>query len=142
MAYAIRAKFESDVPSDVFQRWLRTPEGIAGWWSDLVTGSADSVGDVFHVTFPKSPVVFDLRVSVADDRTVIWAVDENPPWWQGTTIRFDLSDTDEGSELMFTHDGFADDDPIIPVITPAWIRFLDNLLEVAGTGVPNPSVRN
>jgi hypothetical protein len=142
MAYAIRAKFDSDVPAGDFLRLLRTPEGIAGWWSDTVTGAAGSSGDVFHVSFPTSPVILDLRVSAADDATVEWKVDENPPWWKGTTIRFELSGTELGSELMFTHDGFADDDPIIPVITPAWVRFLDNLIEVAHTGQPNPAVRN
>lgn len=27
--------------------------------------------------------------------------------WNGTTIRFDLADTEHGSELMFAHDGFS-----------------------------------
>ncbi|MDH4118100.1 MAG: SRPBCC domain-containing protein [Acidimicrobiia bacterium] len=142
MTNAVRAKFESEMPAGDFQRCLRTPEGIAGWWSDTVTGDAGVSGDVFHVSFPTSPVVFDLRVSEADDSTIEWTIDENPPWWKGTTIRFELTDTDGGSELMFTHDGFADDDPIIPVITPAWVRFLDNLVAVTRSGVPDPAVRN
>ncbi len=142
MTESVRAQFESEMPVADLLRWLRTPQGIAAWWSDSVTGAASAVDDMFHVTFPTSPVVFDLRVTAADGSTVEWTVDENPPWWQGTTIRFDLTDTDGGSEMMFTHGGFAAGDPIIPVITPAWVRFLDNLVEVARSGVPNPAVRN
>ncbi len=142
MTYAIRAQFESEFPAADYTSWLRTSEGIAGWWSDSVTGSATEVGDVFHVAFPTTPVTFDVRVNATGDGVVEWSIDESPPWWRGTTIRFDLTDADQGSMLMFTHDGFEPDDPIIPVITPAWVRFLDNLVEVARRGVPNPAVRN
>jgi hypothetical protein len=142
MSCTIQAAFETESPSADLKRWLDNPAGIASWWSDAVTGSAGAVGDVFHVTFPTSPVVFDLRVGAIDEEMVEWVVDENPPWWKDTTIRFELTSTPEATRLLFTHGGFAPDDPIIAVITPAWVRFLDNLVEVARTGVANPAVRN
>lgn len=141
--YAIRARFEAECsPGDVM-KWLDSTEGISGWWSDTVAGDAGIPGDSFTVRFPSTPIVFELVVSRADDNTVEWKVPESPPWWKGTTIRFEVSAGENGgSGLLFTHEGFAPDDPIIPVITPAWVRFLDNLIRVAETGEPQPAVVN
>lgn len=140
--YAIKARFEAGCePSDV-AKWLTSPEGIAGWWSDTVSGDA-SVGESFQVRFPTTDVVFELEVLEASGTVFAWLVPESPPWWKGTTIRFELAEGDSGgTSLLFTHSGFEPDDPIIEVVTPAWVRFLDNLVEVAETGRANPSVVN
>lgn len=141
--YAIKAKFEATCPPHDLKRWLDSADGIAGWWSDTVTGDASSTGDGFSVRFPTSPVVFELEVTEMRDDIVEWKVPESPPWWKGTVIRFETSPAEGGgSTLLFTHAGFSEDDPIIPVITPAWVRFLDNLVRVAETKTPAPAVVN
>jgi hypothetical protein len=140
--YTIQARFETGSTPAEMMRWLTTTEGIAGWWSDTVTGSAGSEGDLFHVSFPTTDVVFDLVVAELSDEIVQWDVPESPPWWKGTSIRFQVEPSDSGSSLLFTHGCFEPDDPIIAVITPAWVGFLDNLIDVARTGRANPSVVN
>lgn len=141
--YAIKARFEAACrPADVM-RWLDNTTGIAGWWSDTVEGEAGSVGDTFHISFPTTPVVFDLEVVAVDDLAVGWHVPDSPPWWKGTTIRIQLTEIEEGNtSILFSHEGFEPDDPIIEVITPAWVRFLDNLVTVAVSGRPAPAVVN
>jgi hypothetical protein len=124
-------------------RWLNSPEGIAGWWSDKVDGAAGKVGDTFQVSFPTTPVVFELEVTAASEDVVEWHLPSNPPWWAGTTIRFELAETDDAkTDLLFTHSGFDAADPIIAAITPAWVRFLDNLMAVAVSGRAAPAVVN
>lgn len=141
--YEIRAQFEAKCPPGDLKKWLGSPEGIAGWWSDHVRGEAAKKGDEFQVRFPTSPVGFELEVSEMSDDTVEWHVPESPPWWKGTTIGFRVSPgEDGGSTLLFTHGGFAADDPIIQMITPAWVRFVDNLVSVAESGKANPAVVN
>lgn len=141
--YAIKARFDAQCPPGDVMKWLSSTEGIAGWWSDSVTGSAASKGDAFHVTFPTTEAVFDLEVTEMTESALSWHVPESPPWWKGTTIRFELSRGEEGgTSLLFTHSGFEPDDPIIAVITPAWVGFIDNLVEVAETGNANPAVVN
>jgi hypothetical protein len=141
--YAIKAQFEVAGPPAAVKRWLDSPEGIAGWWSDTVEGAAAEVGDQFHVTFPTSPVVFDFDVMSVSEGLIEWHIAQNPPWWQGTTIRFELSKAEDGkTQVLFTHRGFDSHDPIIQVITPAWVRFLDNLVGVAETGTARPAVVN
>lgn len=141
--YSIRAQFEAACTPAEVKRWLDDPRGIAGWWSDRVDGEAAAPGDVFHVSFPTSPVVFDLEVTENSDRVVEWHVPHQPPWWKGTTIRFELSaDEGDNTQILFSHGGFDPDDPIIPAITSPWVRFLDNLVAVAESGEPNPAVVN
>jgi hypothetical protein len=140
--YAIKAQFESASDATEIKKWLDNTEGIAGWWSDRVEGSAGSPGDEFQVSFPSTPVVFELEVTECSDDAVEWHVAESPPWWKGTTIRFDLSPGEQGTNLLFTHRGFEPNDPIIQAITPAWVRFVDNLVEVARSGNANPAVVN
>jgi hypothetical protein len=140
--YTIRARFDAKAtPSDV-SRWLDDTKGIAGWWSDNVQGSASSPGDEFTVRFPDTEVPFVLKVTESADGVVEWQVPDSPPWWEGTSIRFEVSESADGSNLMFSHAGFDPDDPIIPVITPAWVRFLDNLVAVAESGEASPAVVN
>jgi hypothetical protein len=141
--YAIRARFEAACPPADVMRWLSSVDGIVGWWTDTVTGSAAAPGDVFHARFPTTDVGFDLEVSEMSNGVVAWHVPKSPPWWEGTTIRFEVAEADEGNtSLLFTHSGFADDDPIIAVITPAWVGFLNRLIEVAQTGEADPVVVN
>lgn len=141
--YTIRARFEIEATPAEVQRWLDDPARIAGWWSDRVVGAAAAPGDRFEVTFPGTPVVFSLEVKAASDDLIEWYVPESPPWWQGTTITFALSKADSGgTSLLFTHAGFEPADPIIEVITPAWVRFLDNLTKVVESGTPDPAVVN
>ncbi|MGH8872115.1 MAG: hypothetical protein ACRDWS_09085 [Acidimicrobiia bacterium] len=141
--YAIRARFEVACPPHSVMRWLDNAAGIAGWWSDRVEGEAGAIGETFHVAFPTTPVIFDLEVRAASEDAVEWHVPTSPPWWKGSTIRFDLAAIeDQKTSLLFTHRGFDPDDAIIEVITPAWVRFLDNLVAVAESGRPAPAVVN
>ncbi len=141
--YAIKAQLEVSCSPLQLKGWLDNAEGIAGWWSDKVEGTAGAVGDKFQVTFPTSPVVFELEVTRFSDDAIAWHVEQNPPWWKGTTIGFELTPIDgDGARMLFTHSGFDSNDPIIQVITPAWVRFLDNLVAVAESGKPNPAVVN
>jgi hypothetical protein len=141
--YRLAMQFDIDNDRREVRRWLDDPAGIAGWWSDSVEGAASEIGDRFVVRFPTSPVPFELEVVEASEGRIAWHIAENPPWWQGTTIRFDLSvGEDGGTQLLFSHRDFDPDNPVLPVITPAWVRFLDSLKSVAESGVPNPAVVN
>ena len=141
--YTIKAQLDARCTASDLMQWLDDADGIAGWWSDTVVGEAGSVGGTFHVTFPSTPIVFDLEVMELTDDAVQWYVAQNPPWWQGTTIRFELAPGEAGgTSLLFTHGGFDAEDPIIAAITPAWVRFVDNLVAVAESGVASPSVVN
>jgi hypothetical protein len=109
--YAIKALLEVDSTPEGVKRWLDSPEGIAGWWSDSVDGDAGHVGGTIQVRFPTTSVPFDLVVSELADDVVEWNVPESPPWWKGTTIRFEVNEEEEGTTVRFTHSGFDPEGP-------------------------------
>ena len=111
---------------------------VVGWCGGICGDARRSVPR----SLPVEPVVFDLVVTEVSDEAVEWHIAESPPWWRGTTIRFQLTPAEVGTTMLFTHGGFEPGDPIIEAITPAWVRFLDNLVAVARSGVANPAVVN
>ena len=141
--YAIKARFDSENEPEDIMKWLNQADGIAGWWSDTVEGAASAVGDRFVLRFPTTDVPFELEVVEIGDSAVQWHVPESPPWWKGTDIRFEVGSAPDGStSVLFIHRGFDPDDPIIEVITPAWVGFVNNLIDVARNDAPNPAVVN
>jgi hypothetical protein len=64
-----------------------------------------------------------------------------PPWWAGTTVRWDLGDRDDGkpgTRLLFSHRDYDPDNPVIPIVTPAWAQIIVRLKQYAETGTSQP----
>ena len=63
-----------------------------------------------------------------------------PPWWAGTTIRWDLADNPDaaGTRLLFSHRDYDPENPVIPTVTPAWGQIILRLKTRAETGARNP----
>ena len=63
-----------------------------------------------------------------------------PPWWAGTTIRWEIGDNPDatGTRLQFSHRGYDADNPVIPIVTPAWAQIILRLKAYAETGQPQP----
>jgi hypothetical protein len=60
-------------------------------------------------------------------------------WWGGTTIRFDLADNPEGAgPTPLLASRYEPDNPVIPIVTPAWAQILLRLDGYAETGEPQP----
>jgi hypothetical protein len=107
---------------------LTTSDSVEGWWSRPVDGDPGKDGGEFHISFPDVPQPFEFAVE-RGDRSLAWRTLAFPPWWADTTIRWRVEDPDDGdgTRLVFTHEGFDATNPIIPVITPAWARFIVGL---------------
>lgn len=129
--YAVRMQFDIDADRSTVLGALTTADGVAQWWSRPVAGAPGADGGEFRISFPDAPQPFAFAVE-RDDDAVAWRTQAFPPWWAGTTIRWRLEDPEDGTgtRLQFTHEGFDPDDPIIPIITPAWARFIFGLKEV------------
>jgi len=128
--YAVRMQFDIDAEPDSVMHALTTAERVEQWWSRPVDGDPGKGGGAFHISFPDVPQPFEFAVE-RDDRSVAWRTQAFPPWWADTTIRWRVEDPDEGTgtRLVFTHEGFEPANPIIPIITPAWARFIFGMKE-------------
>lgn len=138
--YAIRMQFDIDASVDAVVKALATQDGVKSWWSDRVEGSPGESGGQLRVSFPDVPQPFEFAVRRDSDHALAWETLEFPPWWAGTTIRWDVNDNPEGpgTRLAFAHEGYDADNPVIPIVTAAWAQIILRLKGYAETGTPAP----
>lgn len=138
--YAVRMQFEIDADTDEVTDALATSDGVRSWWSTKVDGSPGEAGGQFRVSFPDVPQPFEFAVRRDDEHALGWKTLAFPPWWADTTIDWEVGDGEHGSGslLHFSHGGFDPDNPVIPIITPAWAQIILRLKQYAETGTPAP----
>ena len=139
--YHILMQFDLAADRATVRRALATPGEIATWWSSRTGGDTDGrVGGRLEVSFPDVPQPFEFEITRNDDERVEWRTGGFPPWWAGTTIRWDLSDNPDaaGTRLLFSHRDYDPENPVIPIVTPAWGQIILRLKTRAETGARNP----
>jgi uncharacterized protein YndB with AHSA1/START domain len=137
--YHILMQFDIDADRERVRDALTRREGITSWWSvktELVEGAEPQL----RVSFPDVPQPFEFAVKEDADR-IEWVTGAFPPWWAGTTVRWDLGDRDDGkpgTRLLFSHRDYEPDNPVIPIVTPAWAQIIMRLKGYAETGTRQP----
>ena len=133
--YHISMQFDIAAQPDAVRTAIETRDGIAAWWSTQV-----ELGDgQLRVRFPDVDQPFEFDVRGGPDR-IEWVTGGFPPWWAGTTVRWDVAPNPEspGTRLHFSHRDYAPDNPVIPIVTPAWAQIALRLKAFAETGVRQP----
>jgi hypothetical protein len=133
--YNVLMQFDIDADAATVRQAITSEDGIRSWWTthtELDDGS-------LRTSFPDVPQPFEFAVRDGDGR-VEWVTGGFPPWWAGTTIRFDIGANPEGpgTRLMFSHRDYEPDNPVIPIITPAWAQILLRLKGYAESGERQP----
>ena len=138
--YHILMQFDIDADLDSVHRALTTQDGIRSWWSTRTDGPDGGTDGELRVSFPDVPQPFELQMTRDDRDRVEWAVGAFPPWWAGTTVRWELSPNPEGpgTRLLFSHRDYDASNPVIPIVTPAWAQIILGLKHYAETGEPRP----
>ncbi|MEU9700617.1 SRPBCC domain-containing protein [Streptomyces sp. NPDC047981] len=130
--------YETDIAADraTVLEALNTHDGLTGWW----TNDVNRKDDVLFFNFPGVPEPFRLRRDRADEDRVVWVnIGAFPPHWAGTTITWELSDSPGGgTRVAFSHSGFPDGEPEIPMISETWGTLMTRLKDYAETGEPKP----
>jgi hypothetical protein len=137
-SYHILMQFDINADRDTVHRALSTEEGVASWWSSRTDGPRDGH---LEVRFPDRPEAFEFGVVRDDLDRVEWRTGAFPPWWAGTSIRWDLSDAPElpgGTRLLFSHRDYEPDNPVIPIVTPAWAQIILRLKTYTESGQRQP----
>jgi hypothetical protein len=138
--YHILMQFDIEADRDTVRRALTTQDGIRSWWSTRSDGPDGGADGQLRVSFPDVGQPFELEMTRNDADRVEWRVGAFPPWWAGTTIRWDHSDNPDrpGTRLLFSHRDYDPDNPVIPVVTPAWAQIILGLKHYAETGEARP----
>ncbi len=134
-----RVGVKTDSPEKVYDA-LTTVDGLAGWWTDDTTGSAD-VGGVIEFRFP--PGGFDMEV--VDQRPseyVSWKVVDGPEEWVGTTVDWQLRQDDDMTIVLFKHQGWKEPVEFMHHCSTKWATYLMSLKSLVETGTGSPSPRD
>jgi uncharacterized protein YndB with AHSA1/START domain len=133
-----RVGIENATPEKVYDA-LTTIEGLAGWWTDDTTGSAEP-GGVIEFRFP--PGGFDMEV--VEQRApehVAWKVVDGPQEWVGTTVDWALRQDGDHTIVLFKHEGWKEPVEFMHHCSTKWAIFLMSLKSLleTGKGQPNPN---
>ena len=143
-SYRAEVRFAS-APDVVFEAFT-TVRGIAGWWTEEVSGSADRGGEL-RLGFPNSdgPRVV-LHVDTAEPaRSIVWSVRAVPPlpaWeeWAGTRIRIELApDGAGGTTMRFEHEGLTPQLHCYDTCSTGWDHGLAYVRDYVDTGTHRPA---
>ena len=132
----VRTFLIEGTPQDVW----RADTNVRGWWtgfySEEITGSTDKLGEEFifragdGLHYSKQKLV-----EVIPDKKVVWLITESElsfvekkHEWTGTKVRFDISEKEGKTELVFTHEGFNPEFECYDACAPAWDQYLQNKL--------------
>lgn len=118
---------------------LASVKGLAGWWTDDVTGSPEA-GGTLHFQFGDKGF-FDMKViSRKASRSVKWRVIAGPKEWIGTVLHFDLKREGGMTILLFKHQGWKKRAEFMHHCSTKWAIFLMSLKALAekGRGQPFP----
>lgn len=131
-----RVGVASATPDDVYDA-LTTIDGLAGWWTRDTTGDP-TPGGTIQFRFPAGG--FDMEVAeVEPGARVVWNVVDGPDEWIGTTVRWDLSRTDDHAIVSFTHAGWAEPVDFMGHCSTKWATYLMSLKSLIETGAGAPA---
>lgn len=129
--------FNVETDADTVLRGITTLEGLAGWWTTQVAGSAAARG-VIHFTFGGdfNP---DMQVIEVRDDLVVWKCVGGHEPWADNDFRFELSGSSPVS-VMFRQDYARElEDIYYGTYNFLWGYYLESLRLYCETGTGKPS---
>lgn len=126
----------------------RTPEAAyaavldpRGWWSHEITGDSAKLGDVFHFSDAGVTSSSFRLLEAEPPRRVVWHIDdaylafvEDHREWAGTRVIFEITPTDDGATVRFTHEGLQPAVECYQACSRGWGICMDSLKDLIETG--------
>jgi hypothetical protein len=119
---------------------------VRAWWSGDIEGPTDVLGAEWSYRVPDIHFSAFRITELVPDRSAAWLVTdswlsfiEDKEEWTGTTVRFDLTPTDSGTEVRFTHEGLVPQVECFGVCRVAWGEYvMGSLKELIESGAGRP----
>jgi uncharacterized protein YndB with AHSA1/START domain len=122
---------------------ISTLEGLAGWWTDEVSGDGKVGGRiVFTFRSKLGDVIGSMTMEVTRldaGKLARWRCVEGPPEWLGTDITFELSTQDDLTILVFGHRNWREVVEFTAHCSMKWAVFLLSLRDHVESGKGRPS---
>jgi hypothetical protein len=134
-------------PEQVFEAITRVSE----WWTINTDGKSQAVGDEFTVQFGDVHLTRQRVTEALAGKRIVWHVTESLlPWlkdleeWKGNELVFEISATDKGTQLTFTHIDLTPQVECFAQCEKGWNFFLGESLFrliTEGAGLPDNTAR-
>ena len=87
---------------------------VGGWWQGEVKGRSNKLNDEFTYQMEEFHFSKQKVVELIPDKKIVWLVTESQlnftkdkSEWTGTTIVFEISEKNNKTEVLFTHQGLV-----------------------------------
>lgn len=125
-------------PEKVFEA-LTSQKGLSGWWTVDSSVTEPAEGKVAEFGFENRAVVFTMRIDkVSPPELLVWKCVGGPKEWKGTRLRWEISKTKDGSDLMFTHSRWKTVDETFRSCNSTWGELMYRLKAYVESGKPDP----
>ena len=140
MSAIVEERTIAAAPGRVFKALTHQDE-IAHWWTNDLSAKPE-VGSLAEFRFTRwGAGVLQFEVAELDaGEKVRWISRQGPPQWAGTSVTWQLTPVQNGTKLVFTHDGFAQVDEVYEQTRGNWEYFLDSLKSYLETGKGTPGL--
>jgi uncharacterized protein YndB with AHSA1/START domain len=119
---------------------ITEPDEIVQWWAYEARVKPE-VGSLGEFRFRPPAGVLQFEVAELDAREKVrWISRQGPPHWTGTSVTWQLTPVQNGTKLVFTHDGFTQVDEGYERTRGNWEYFLASLKSYLETGKGTPGV--
>jgi uncharacterized protein YndB with AHSA1/START domain len=127
-----------EAPIEKVYRAVATREGIAGWWTENVSGD-DKQGGTLSFRFADVGPSMKILELVPNQR-VVWECVAGAPEWVGTKLSFELKEDSGETVLLFSQRGWREPVEFMHACSTKWATFLMGLkaLVEKGHGTPYP----
>ncbi len=130
--------------SETIYKAVSSEEGISGWWSkDCNVGTKE--GEKSLLKFDKEGTIIEMGFEtkiLEPNKKVVWGCISMPnPAWIGTRIITEISSSEDGCDIVFSHAGFDDkwkgQEPFEQT-KGTWNHFMNSLVSYCENGQGQP----
>lgn len=116
-------------------RAITEQDEIVRWWA-YEAQLTPEVGSLAEFRFRQGAFIMQFEVAELDqDRYVRWRFRQGTPAWEGTGVTWELAPVQNGTRVIFTHEGFTQVDERT---RGTWVYFLASLKSYLETGKGTP----
>jgi uncharacterized protein YndB with AHSA1/START domain len=118
------------------------------WWTGDIEGSAIKIGDTFSYRYGDVHYSKQKVTDLVPGQRAVWQVleshlpgNEDPEEWNGTEIRFEITDNDGQTEVRFSHQGLVPSFQCFDSCSSAWGFYINGSLKrfiTTGEGPASP----
>lgn len=122
---------------------IATAGGVAGWWSEDITGVSEPGGRIdIGFRSPSGESMGAMGVTMmklAPGQGVRWRFDAGPPEWIGTDAVFKLSRDGDYTVLLFSHENWREQLEFTAHCSTKWATFMLSLKDYVEQGKGRPA---